>query len=69
MAAPIQTLPETPTFLASRPAQREMRVRFASRDALLQGLARARQEPWVEACRIDAPSGELVVRMAGGSIH
>lgn len=60
--------------LAPRPETHEIRVRFATRASLLAGLARARQEPWVEQARIE-PSGidlsehELVLAMAGGRGH
>ena len=53
--------------LLPRPETREMRVRFATQPALVAGLARAQQEPWVRSARIDWPTSELVVSLAGGS--
>ncbi len=55
--------------LAPRTETREIRVRFASRASLLAGLARARQEPWVRAARVDLPKSELVLATAGGQGH
>lgn len=52
--------------LDSRASQRELRIRFASRKALLSGLRRARREPTFDSCHVDLPTRELVVQMAGG---
>ncbi len=62
MAAP-QFAPE-PT-LTGRTETREVRVRFANPQRLLEGLARARTEPWVVDARVDAD--ELVLVM--GASH
>ncbi|MAE95535.1 MAG: hypothetical protein CL910_12820 [Deltaproteobacteria bacterium] len=51
--------------LAPRPETTEMRVRFASRPALVAGLERARHEPWVRAARIDWARRELVLAVGG----
>ena len=64
MAAPA---PSPDPRLASRPRTRESRIRFPSRKALLRGLARARREPWIEACRADWRRLELVIRMGGAA--
>ncbi|MCP5064993.1 MAG: hypothetical protein GY946_00380 [bacterium] len=55
--------------LAPRPETHEIRVRFATRASLVAGLARAQREPWVERARIDLPSHELILAMAGGGGH
>ena len=52
--------------LLPRPETREMRIRFASPPALVDGLARAQRESWVRSAHIDWANRELVVRMAGG---
>ena len=57
--------PRTPS-LASCTRQRELRIRFASRDSLISGLRRARHEPTFDSCHVDLPTRELVVLMAGG---
>lgn len=51
--------------LESRPLTRESRIHFPSRPALRRGLARARREPWIEACHADWTRLELVIRMGG----
>jgi hypothetical protein len=48
------------------PDHREIRVRFESRTALLDGFALAQRESWIEDCHLDLPRLELVIRMAGG---
>jgi hypothetical protein len=45
---------------------REIRIRFESHTALLDGLALAEKESWVEDCHVVFPRLELVIRMAGG---
>ena len=45
--------------------RQELRFHFANPDALEAGLRRARREPWVFSCRIDANRQELVVRPGG----
>jgi hypothetical protein len=47
--------------LASRPGNRQTRMRFGSRRALLDALCRARQESWVSGMRVDAEALELVL--------
>ena len=54
------------TEASGTPDHREIRVRFESHTALLDGLALAEEESWVEDCRVDFPRLELVIRMAGG---
>jgi hypothetical protein len=48
------------------PDHREIRIRFESRAALLDGFALAQKESWIEDCHLDLPGLELVIRMAGG---
>jgi hypothetical protein len=45
---------------------REIRIRFESRAALLDGFALAQRESWIEDCHVVHPRLELVIRMAGG---
>ena len=45
---------------------REIRIRFESRAALLDGFALAQRESWIEDCHVVVPRLELVIRMAGG---
>jgi hypothetical protein len=45
---------------------REIRIRFESRDALLDAFALAQKESWIEDCHVVLSSLELVVRTAGG---
>lgn len=45
---------------------REIRIRFESRSALLDGFDLAKQESWVEDCHVVLPRLELVIHMAGG---
>jgi hypothetical protein len=45
---------------------REIRIRFESRAALLDGFALAQRESWIEDCHVVLPRLELVIRMAGG---
>jgi len=45
---------------------REIRIRFESRTALLDGFALAQRESWIEDCHLDLPRLELAIRMAGG---
>jgi hypothetical protein len=45
---------------------REIRIRFESRAALLDGFALAQRESWIEDCYVVPPRLELVIRMAGG---
>jgi hypothetical protein len=44
----------------------EVRIRFESRAALLEGFALAQKESWIEDCQVLLPRLELVIRMAGG---
>jgi hypothetical protein len=48
------------------PDHREIRIRFESSAALLDGFALAQRESWIEDCHLDLPRLELVIRMAGG---
>lgn len=47
--------------LATRPDNRQSRVRFGSRQAFLEALCRARRESWISDLRIDADALELVL--------
>jgi hypothetical protein len=69
MAAPLEIDLTPPPYLRSEPSRREMRIRFESRDALIEGLARARREAWIEEVRVDGERRELVLRLAGGFHH
>lgn len=55
--------------LSPRPETTEMRVRFASHAALVAGLERARQEPWVRSARIDWGRRELVLALGDAPPH
>ena len=57
------------TFLRHRPETSVMRIRFETGGALMGAFARAQRESWIEDCKVDLPSRELVVRMAGGFGH
>ena len=54
--------------LSPRPETTEIRVRFASRPALVAGLERARQEPWVRSARIDWGHRELVLALGSAQV-
>ena len=54
------------TQASDAPDHREIRIRFESRAALLDGFALAQKESWIEDCRLVLPRLELVIRMAGG---
>jgi len=45
---------------------REIRIRFETRAALLDGFALAQKESWIEDCQVVLPRLELIIRMAGG---
>jgi hypothetical protein len=51
---------------ASAPNHREIRIRFASRSALLDGFALAQKESWIEDCFVILSRLELVIHTAGG---
>ena len=69
MAAPLETAQRL-TEVSGKLDHREIRIRFESRAALLDGFALAQRESWIEDCHVVLPSLELVIRMAGGfSIH
>jgi hypothetical protein len=45
---------------------REIRIRFETRAALLDAVALAQKETWIEDCQVVLPRRELIIRMAGG---
>jgi hypothetical protein len=57
---------QMPAQLSDAPDHREIRIRFESRTALIDGFALARKESWIEDCHMVLPRRELVIRMAGG---
>jgi hypothetical protein len=57
---------QKPTPANSAQDHREIRIRFESRAALLDGFAMAQKESWIEDCQVVLPRLELVIRMAGG---
>ena len=65
MALPLDSA-QTPTQASGAPDHREIRIRFESRAALLDGFALAQKESWIEDCQVILPRRELVIRMARG---
>jgi hypothetical protein len=55
-----------PTRANGTQDHREIRIRFESRAALLDGFAMAQKESWIEDCHVVLSRKELVIRMAGG---